>query len=50
MLIGSTTVDWTAATAATVIVAAAGLFIFTKPQPRLIQGAAALAGAIGVVG
>jgi hypothetical protein len=47
MLIGSTTVDWTAAT---VIVAAAGLFIFTKPQPRLIQGAAALAGAIGVVG
>jgi hypothetical protein len=40
-------VDWTAAT---VIVVAAGLFVFTKPYPMPIPGAAALAGAVSVVG
>jgi chromate transporter len=47
LLIQSTTVDWTAAA---VTVVTAGLFIFTKLHPRLILGAAAAAGAIGLAG
>jgi hypothetical protein len=46
-LIASTTVDWTAAAVTAVT---AGLFIFTKLHPMLILGAAAVAGAIGLVG
>jgi chromate transporter len=47
LLIATTSVDWTAA-AVTVI--AACLFVFTKLHPMLILGAAAFAGAIGLVG
>jgi len=47
LLIQSTTVDWTAAA---VTVVTAGLFICTKLHPMLILGAAAVAGAIGLVG
>ena len=47
LLIESTTVDWRAAL---VIVVTAGLFIFTKLNPLLILGAAAVAGAVGLVG
>jgi chromate transporter len=47
LLIASTTVDWTAAA---VTVVTAGLFLFTKLHPMLILGAAAAAGAIGLVG
>jgi chromate transporter len=47
LLIASTTVDWTAAAVTAVT---AGLFIFTKLHPMLILGAAAVAGAIGLVG
>ena len=47
LLIASTTVDWTAAA---VTVVTAGLFLFTKLPPMLILGAAAAAGAIGLVG
>jgi chromate transporter len=47
LLIESTTVDWTAAA---VTLVTAGLFIFTKMHPMLILGAAAAAGAIGLVG
>jgi hypothetical protein len=43
LLIGSTT-------AAAVMVAAAGLFTFTKLHPMLILGTAAIAGAIGPAG
>jgi hypothetical protein len=43
LLIGSTT-------AAAVMVAAAGLFTFTKLHPMLILGTAAIAGAIGLAG
>ncbi|MDQ2763454.1 MAG: chromate transporter [Pseudomonadota bacterium] len=46
LLIESTTVDWTAGA---VTIVAAGLFIFTKVHPMLILGAAALAGASGLV-
>ncbi len=47
LLIESTAVDWRAAA---VTVVTAGLFIFTKLHPLLILGAAAAAGAIGLVG
>ena len=47
LLIRSTTVDWPAAVVTAV---AAALFIFTKLHPMLILGAAALAGAAGMVG
>jgi chromate transporter len=47
LLIESTAVDWTAAA---VTVVTAGLFIFSKLHPMLILGAAAVAGAIGLVG
>ena len=47
LLIESTTVNWRAAL---VIVVTAGLFIFTKLNPLLILGAAAVAGAVGLVG
>jgi len=47
LLVQSTAVDWTAAA---VTVVAAGLFIFTKLHPMLILGAAAVAGATGLVG
>jgi chromate transporter len=47
LLIGSTTVDWTTAV---VTVVAAALFICTKLNPMLILGAAAITGAIGLVG
>ncbi|MGD0107030.1 MAG: chromate transporter [Rhodopila sp.] len=47
LLIQSTAVDWTAAA---VTVVAAGLFICTKLHPMLILGAAAAAGATGLVG
>jgi chromate transporter len=47
LLIESTTVDWRTAS---VIVVTAGLFIFTKLHPLSILGAAAVAGAIGLVG
>jgi chromate transporter len=47
LLLRSTAVDFSAAT---VIVIAAGLFIFTKLHPLLILGAAAAAGAAGLVG
>lgn len=47
LLIGSTTVDWTAAVVTAVT---AALFIFTKLHPMLILGAAAVAGAVGLVG
>jgi hypothetical protein len=40
-------VDWRTAF---VIVVTAALFIFTKLHPLLILGAAAIAGAIGLVG
>jgi chromate transporter len=47
LLIESTAVDWRTAF---VIVVTAALFIFTKLHPLLILGAAAIAGAIGLVG
>lgn len=47
LMVESTSVDWAAAA---VTVVTAGLFIFTKLHPMLILGAAAAAGAIGVVG
>jgi chromate transporter len=47
LLIRSTTVDWSAAA---VTVVATALFILTKLHPMLILGAAAIAGAIGLVG
>jgi chromate transporter len=47
LLIASTTVDWTAAV---VTVVTAWLFLFTKLHPMLILGAAAAAGAVGLVG
>ncbi len=47
LLIRSTAVDWQAAA---VVVVAAGMFIFTKLHPLLILGAAAVAGAVGLVG
>ena len=47
LLIKSTTVDWS--TAALTVVTA-GLFLFTKLNPMLILGSAAIAGAVGLVG
>ncbi len=47
LLIASTSVDWSTAM---VTVVTAALFIFTKLHPMLILGAAAVAGAIGLVG
>ena len=47
LLIATTSVDWTAAA---VTVVATALFIFTKIHPMLILGAAAAAGAVGLVG
>ncbi len=47
LLIQTTSVDWTAA-AVTVVTAA--LFIFTKLHPLAILAAAAVAGAVGLVG
>ena len=47
LLIQSTAVDWPAAA---VTAATAALFLFTKLHPMLILGAAAMAGAIGLVG
>jgi len=47
LLIKTTAVDWTAAA---VTVVAAGFFLFSKLNPLLILGAAALAGVLGVVG